>query len=95
MVRMFLLQCDIDRNIPIFMAYDNISAADCSFMNGSPSVSTGLSKFASTVHFMASNIFNITGFHVKSHNEDPWNELVDSFFINVADPWCEGSRSPF
>ncbi len=50
------------------MAYDDISAGDCSFMNASPSVSTGLSKFAATVHFMASKIFDISGFHVKSHN---------------------------
>ncbi len=78
MVRLFLLQCDIDKSIPIHIAYDNISAADCSFMNASPNVSTGLSNFASTVHFMASKLFDIKGFHVKSHNGDPWNELADS-----------------
>ena len=27
---------------------------------------------------MASKLFDIKGFHVKSHNGDPWNELADS-----------------
>ncbi len=81
MVRLFLLQCDIDRSIPIHIAYDNISAADYSFMNASPKVSTGLSNFACAVHFMASKLFKISGFHAKSHNGDPWNELADSLCV--------------
>ncbi len=78
MARMYLLQHRDHFNAPIYIGYDNISAADCSFMKSVTSNDSLLAGIAAATHFETAKYHSIGGFHVHSHQGHPWNELVDS-----------------
>ena len=78
-VRIFIIQQhDMFRDIPIFIGYDNISAADCSFMKAVESSDSILAGFTAALHIDATSLCSIEGFHIHSHVGHPWNELADS-----------------
>ncbi len=83
MARIFILQQHdkFNKGVPIFIGYDNISAADCSFMKSVESNDSILAGFAAAIHIESSNKYSIEGFHVHSHQGHPWNELADSICI--------------
>ncbi len=78
MARLFILQQPNKFKVPIFIGYDNISAADCSFMKAVHSGGSILASLAAAIHIETANKHSITGFHVHSHKGHPWNELADS-----------------
>ena len=83
MARIFIIQQHdmFKSQVPILIGYDNISAADCSFMKAAESSDSVLAGFAAALHIESTNLCSIEGFHVHSHLGHPWNELVDSICI--------------
>ncbi len=83
MARIFIIQQHdmFKSQVPILIGYDNISAADCSFMKAVESSDSVLAGFAAALHIESTNLCSIEGFHVHSHLGHPWNELVDSICI--------------
>ena len=94
MARFYLLQCDISSSIPISISYDNISAADCSFLEAHPKGESMLAGLPAAAHFQVSKLFRITGFHVHSHEGHPWNELADSLCNYYKDNLSTVARVP-
>ena len=64
--------------VPVFIGYDNISAADCSFMKSAQANDSLLAGLAAAVHMESAKSHSIEGFHIHSHQGHPWNELADS-----------------
>ena len=76
MARLFLMQLSEHFKVPVFIGYDNISAADCSFMKSVHANDSLLAGLAAAVHMESAKAHSIEGFHIHSHQGHPWNELM-------------------
>ena len=75
---LWIIQSNLRNDIPIVILYDNQPAA---FTVSGLCVGRScinLCKLSCAVHRHASYLYCITDHHVKSHDQHPWNELVDS-----------------
>ena len=75
---MYILQQSEPFQAPVFIGYDNISAADCSFMKSVKTDESLLAGLAAAVHIESTKNHSVEGFHIHSHQGHPWNELADS-----------------
>ena len=78
MARLYLLQHSEPFHALVFIGYDNVSAADCSFMKSVMTDDTLLAGLAAAIHIESTKKHYVEGFHFHSHQDHPWNELVDS-----------------
>ncbi len=74
MARLFLMQLSEPFRVPVFIGYDNISAAYCSFMKSVHANDSLLAGLAAAVHMESAKTHSIEGFHIHSHQGHPWNE---------------------
>ena len=77
MARLWLLQSNLDTNIPVTILYDNASAADVISGKCIGRSVLILCKISCAIHRHSSYLYHICDHHIKSHYRHPWNEYVD------------------
>lgn len=84
MARMYILQNKFSKYIapmgtPICIRYDNISAAECARGFAKSDSCSQLCRLSMLLNnLIIRNGIPVTGEHVKAHEGDPWNKVVDS-----------------
>ncbi len=71
MARLYILQQSEPFQAPVFIGYDNISAADCSFMKSVKTDESLLAGLAAAVHIESTKNHSVEGFHTHPPASGP------------------------